>query len=184
MPRYNGICEQCGAEFNLYRGPNAKPPRFCSYRCYWASGDPGKNNRKGERKSGYRHVYMGRIDGKPKYILASHFVWDMTHPDDPVQPGDYVHHIDHNTLNDAPVNLRKMSVEQHQAYHAYLIPKNEASRRMKAYHAANPGRQRKGQTKICPVCGKEFYQPPSAPGVTCSYECSGKWSWMKKRGQT
>lgn len=36
-------------------------------------------------------------------------VWDMLNPDDKLQPGDEVDHIDHDKTNNRPANLRKVS---------------------------------------------------------------------------
>lgn len=184
MPRYEVECEQCGTSFSAYRGPGLGKPRFCSHACYTASGEMAKNSpfetgRTGERTSRHR-VYLGRVDGKPKYMQRSHWVWNQHHPDDPVQPGEHIHHIDHNKLNDDISNLRKLSATEHAEMHAREIEFNERSRRMRAYHAANPGKHRKGQPRICPICGNEFYRPPSASQVTCSYQCSGRWSARKR----
>jgi hypothetical protein len=35
--------------------------------------------------------------------------------------------------------------------------------------------QRRGQERMCLVCNKMFYRPPSAKSVTCSYACMGRW---------
>lgn len=182
-------CQQCGGFFDVPASIAARS-HYCSRACYAASGQPAKNAPNTRRKKqegetpGRKRVYLGKINGKPTYMPRSHAVWNKTHPDDPIGPSDRIHHIDHNEQNDDPANLFKMSMDQHQRYHALLIPKSERSRRKKAYFAANPGIQRKGTPNVCKVCGKSFYRPPSASQVTCSYECSGKWSWMRKRGQT
>lgn len=180
-------CDHCGNDFTV-KGAYAHRVHFCSRACYWASGGPAKNSPFQEGHSGPRKnrakVYVGRgDDGKPRYIPRSHWVWNQHHPNDPVQPGEHVHHIDLNKLNDDPTNLQKMSVSDHLSHHASLTQFEERSRRMRAYHAANPGKHRKGQPHICPVCGNEFYRPPSAPQVTCSYVCSGKWSAQCRKEQ-
>lgn len=183
MPTFTAQCEHCKREFSAVRTKKQGPPRFCSYQCYWDSGGPGQNNPNKDRKrsSGRRQVYIGRFNGRPRYIQESHFVWDMTRPDDPIQAGEYIHHADHDSLNNAPANLVKMRASDHQRHHAELIGSSERSRRMRAYHEANPGRQRAGTPRICAVCGREFYRPPSASQVTCSHVCSGKWSAAKRR---
>lgn len=185
MPRYEVECEQCGKSFTAYRGPDRGKPRFCSYDCYTKSGEMAKNSpfavgRTGQRTSRHR-VYLGRVDGKPKYMPRSHAVWNQHHPDDPVQPGDHVHHIDHDKLNDDPANLQKLTATEHAELHAGKIVNYERSRRMRAYHDANPGKHRKGKPSTCAVCGKEFYRPPSASQITCSYHCSGVWSASKRK---
>jgi hypothetical protein len=187
MPKIKEICSKCGKDFETYRSPNQPKPKFCSYECYWASGEPAKNTpnwrskkEKGE-KPGRKRVYIGRADGKPKYMPRSHYVWNSYHPDNVIEPGEYIHHIDGNKSKDDPANLQKMAISDHQSYHANNISSEERSRRMRAYHTAHPGCQRKGQTKICPICGKEFYRPPSAKAITCSYKCMGKYMTMVKK---
>lgn len=184
MPTFEVNCEQCGKPFKAKRARSQPKPRFCSAACYAKSGDMAKNSpfkagRTGQRASRY-HVYLGRVDGKPKYMPRSHWVWNQHHPDDPVQPGEHIHHIDHDKLNDEIANLQKLSAREHAELHAGEIVNYERSRRMRAYHAANPGKQRKGEPRICAVCGKEFYRPPSASQITCSYHCSGVWSARKR----
>lgn len=185
MATYEVNCEQCGKTFKARRAKGTRPPRFCSMACYAANGGMAKNSpfkegRTGKRTSRYR-VYLGRIDGKPKYMPRSHWVWNQHHPDDPVQPGEHVHHVDHDKLNDDISNLQKLSAGNHAALHAREIVNHERSRRMRAYHAANPGKHRKGESRICPVCGSEFYRSPSASAVTCSYRCSGTWTAQRRR---
>lgn len=39
---------------------------------------------------------------------------------------------------------------------------------------AQNGVQRAGEARRCPVCGVDFYRPPSAKATTCSYACMGR----------
>lgn len=187
MPKYEVECERCGKQFSAYRAPGRDKPRFCSYDCYFATGEMAKNSQfvpgyRGERTSRVK-VYLGRVDGKPKYMQRSHWVWNQHHPDDPVQPGEHIHHIDRDKLNDEISNLQKLTATEHEKMHAGEIVNYERSRRMRAYHSANPGKQRKGEPRICPVCGGEFYRPPSASQVTCSYQCSGRWTAQRRKNR-
>lgn len=113
--------------------------------------------------------------------MRSRWVWNETHPNDPVGPDEHIHHVDGDPLNDDPANLQKLTADEHDDIHrTFKRPSSDAlSRRMKAYHQANPGKQRRGVTKTCPVCGVEFYRPPSAKAETCSYACMGKLRSMK-----
>ena len=45
------------------------------------------------------------------------------------------------------------------------------------------GEARKNK-KICPVCGKEFYAPPSSKKITCSKECASKRKSDTNTGKT
>lgn len=185
MRGYKGNCERCGVVFTAKRRATAPPPRFCSRECYWASGAnsaslPTVINKKkyGEVPHGRKRVYLGKVDGKPRHMQRSHWVWNQHHPDDLVRPGEHVHHIDGNPTNDSIDNLAKYTAEDHADLHAaegsLAGPNAVLSARMKAWHAANPGKNRKGKPRTCPVCGVEFYRPPSAKAETCSYKCMGK----------
>jgi hypothetical protein len=79
--------------------------------------------------------------------------------------------------------LEKMDYSSHMRHHANEITSEERSRRMKNYREQHPEALRKGEPKICPVCGIEFYRPPSAKAITCSYECMGKLRTMQSNLQ-
>lgn len=114
-------------------------------------------------------------------MTRSRWVWNEQHPNDPVGPDEHIHHLDGDRLNDTPTNLVKVSAREHRGLHSHL-PAERVSRMsalMSAYHAANPGKQRTGSPKTCPVCGAEFYRPPSAKAITCSRQCMGKLRSMK-----
>lgn len=51
-------------------------------------------------------------------IARSHLVWNGANPNDPVQPGEHVHHINHVRDDDRPENLHKLSPFDHLSYHA------------------------------------------------------------------
>lgn len=182
-------CEQCGQEFPDKPG---RAGRFCSLECYWKAGGPAANipnvqrARTGVEAPGRKRKYLGRVDGKPQYMQRSHWFWNQAHPDDPVQPGEHVHHIDHDVTNDDPSNLAKYTADEHAALHAaegsLAGPPSVLSRRMTAYHKANPGRQRRGEPKTCPICGVEFYRPPSAKAQTCSAKCQGRLRSLRAKG--
>ncbi len=87
---------------------------------------PDNPNFKGEwigrvtRKKGSDYLfYMTWIDPKEReqhpttnkrgYTHRSHYVWNKSHPDDPVMPGQIVHHKNRNSIDDSPENLAKFS---------------------------------------------------------------------------
>ena len=59
-------------------------------------------------------------------IARSHYVWDLTHPDDPVLPGEVIHHMNGQSLDDRPENLAKLA---NQSVHAALHAPEIAARR-------------------------------------------------------
>lgn len=171
-------CVHCGQRAEKWRPPGDQP-KYCSPECYRAD----KVGRTYPRSPGSRR--RGRVkvgttsDGRAIYMQHSHWVWNREHPDDPVREGELIHHLDGNPANDDPSNLVKMNFADHSREHANQIERAERSRRMLAYHAANPGKHRRGKPKQCPVCGAEFYRPPSAKAETCSYKCMGRLRSMR-----
>lgn len=59
-----------------------------------------------------------RIKGTNKQMRRAHYVWDLHHPDDPILPGEIIHHDDDNKKNDAPENLKKMTDFEHKRLHS------------------------------------------------------------------
>ena len=177
-PPITKSCERCGQPF-VTKAATADRMRFCSYECYWATGVHNHRPRTVEPR--YERVYLGKDEaGRRRYMQRSHVVWNQAHPDDPVRPGEEIHHIDGNRLNDVPENLLKVTREEHQRLHPDRPIYHERRERALAHHAANPGKQRRGEPKSCPVCGVEFYRPPSAKAVTCSYACAHAYRRLKQ----
>lgn len=172
---YTLACASCGETFTTRRGASAPAPKYCSVPCYSAAGRSVRDVLRVAAPTRRRKVTRV-VDGRPISMMRARWVWNETHPDDPAGPDDHVHHIDGDPLNDDPANLLKVTIDDHIQLHERLPAGRVASmsRVMRAYHAANPGKQRKGQPKTCPVCGAEFYRPPSARARTCSYACMGK----------
>lgn len=53
-------------------------------------------------------------------IQRSHVVWNEHHPDDKVQPGEHVHHLNHVRDDDYVENLLKLDAAEHLSHHARL----------------------------------------------------------------
>ena len=50
--------------------------------------------------------------------MMTHVVWNVSNPDDLVHPGDNIHHIDGDALNDDMSNLQKMTRSEHSSFHS------------------------------------------------------------------
>jgi len=46
-------------------------------------------------------------------IPRSHYVWNSNYPENPVLPGEIIHHIDHDWQNDNIANLQKLKDKTH-----------------------------------------------------------------------
>jgi hypothetical protein len=78
-------------------------------------------------------------------IQRSHLVWDLAHPDDPVLPGQVIHHLDENSLNDVPENLRKYVSQSEHAHEHFSRPRGPLSPEHRA--AVSRGLRRFNQSK-------------------------------------
>lgn len=122
-------CEGCGQTFYLAAWKERKARiRHCSLACRKASWERA-------RPAGLVHEYArvgvsaeeaakyptAHPNGGSKWgMLRSHYAWNVAHPDDVVQPGESVHHIDGIKWNDDPANLRKTSHAGHRMIHANI----------------------------------------------------------------
>jgi HNH endonuclease len=143
--RTTTTCPVCGTVFTRIHAED-KPPRYCSRACSNKApgrmtaevrakiGRPSPQNKGGwiqrDRFGGERwrvpiphserHLHP-TID-KHGYIARSHLVWNQTHPDEPVLPGELIHHMNHDSLDDRPENLMKLSSQSlHAQHHAPSI---------------------------------------------------------------
>lgn len=73
-------------------------------------------------------------------MLRSRYVWNITHPNDPVQGRDHIHHRDHDTLNDSPENLEKLTPTQHAQHHS-----RQPRKPLSDAHKAALSRSKKGR---------------------------------------
>jgi hypothetical protein len=83
---------------------------------------------------------MGRkkvmIDGVR--VMRYHAVWNAAHPDDPVKPGEAIHHIDGDVENDVIENLQKMSQSEHKTLHSRV-----GTEALRKWQKENPEKARK-----------------------------------------
>ncbi len=147
----------CGAAFTRTHTAD-KPPRYCSRACANRApgrmtpevrariGRPNARNkggyivRTGRSKRGYVHVYVPvaerhlhpTLNRAKRTIQRSHYVWNHNHPDDPVLPGQLIHHLDDNSLNDAIDNLEKLPSQSAHASIHFRRPRRPLSEAHKA----------------------------------------------------
>lgn len=53
--------------------------------------------------------------------------WNLAHPDDPVLPGQIIHHRDEDSLNDQAENLEKLANQSAHAKHHFSQPRGPLS---------------------------------------------------------
>lgn len=83
--------------------------------------------------------YNSRVRVNGKQVRRSHVVWNDTHPDDLIMPGEVIHHKDGNKKNDNPENLAKMKDRKHRQL--------EADNRLKQWAEKNPQKAREWSQK-------------------------------------
>lgn len=144
--RYTGVCPNCGNEFT-----NKKRRTWCGVIC--SNKDPGLREKRNaslainaprgedhplykggvrlDKRTGRhyclvpveeRHMWGGRSS-----VLRYHMVWMKSHPDDPILPGQVIHHINHNPSDDRPENLMKLTKREHEELHAPENPQRLAN---------------------------------------------------------
>lgn len=96
-----------------------------------------------------------RVTVNGKRMLRSHAVWNENHPDDPVKPGEVVHHKDENKWNDSPGNLEKMSQAGHKSFHGNL-----GSEALRKWRKENPEKAREHGIKRALALKKELEARP------------------------
>ena len=77
-----------------------------------------------------------RIAGQKLTPLAR-FLWEQAHPNDPVRPGEEVHHKDFNSLNDTLSNFEKLTEFEHKLIHRKKTENDKANRNLAIRIAAD-----------------------------------------------
>jgi type IV secretory pathway VirB4 component len=62
--------------------------------------------------------YASRVRVNGKQVREAHVLWNKRHPNDPVLPGEVVHHKDENKKNDTSDSHEKMTDTEHRRHHA------------------------------------------------------------------
>jgi hypothetical protein len=76
--------------------------------------------------------YYARINGEK--IPRAYLVWNKYHPENPVKPGEVIHHINENKLDDKIENLQKMTDSEHRRLHGKEI----GARKLKEFREQHP----------------------------------------------
>lgn len=136
-------CPQCGVDFTRYHTAKLVP-KFCSRKCanHDRVGKASAQTRaklsdanRGSSNNNWGGGTKTRRDGrvlvrvpeserhlhptvyKDGYILRYVYVWNRSHPDNPVRRGDVIHHINENPSDDRLGNLEKTVQRHHAAHH-------------------------------------------------------------------
>ena len=98
--RKSAVCGTCGAEFTV---PTSRPTaKYCSRACYAVSLNKGGHL----STNGYRYIVVGgKRYAEHRYAMEQHL-------GRPLLPGENVHHLDGNKLNNAIENLELWYVGQ------------------------------------------------------------------------
>jgi hypothetical protein len=90
-----------------------------------------------------RHLHPTmRKDG---YIQRYQYVWNTAHPEDPVLPGDVIHHLNEDPADDRLENLEKTTQSKHARDHALGRRHTpEARARMRASQKTRREREAEG----------------------------------------
>jgi hypothetical protein len=122
-PNCTVLCETCGETRAVYRSPSAPPPRFCSLPCLGKAqrgeGNPAFTGGRHVLNTGYVVVLAPDHPAADSrgYILEHRLVAEKS-IGRPLLPGEVVHHLDHNPLNNDPANLEVLpSQSEHMKRH-------------------------------------------------------------------
>lgn len=126
MSMIERFCSNCGASVKRYSSQFSNPDRtFCNrtcqgaYRSRHARGAQAANWQGGSRKSGaYVEVYApwASCANQRGYAPLHRLVMELT-LGRALRPDEIVHHIDGDSLNNDPGNLRVMSQSEHARLH-------------------------------------------------------------------
>lgn len=170
MPR---VCERCGEP--LIQRANEKPGRFaarrfCSRRCSSHNGSEAARKLKLSRQPPTHEIerngYLLRWvrDAKPmssrhrsgNYRYVHRLVMEE-HLGRSLAPGETVHHINHDRLDNRIENLRLYSSNSE--------------------HRSDEERERRGPKPICPSCGQAARRGRTYCSRQCAVEGIGRGEW-------
>lgn len=134
-PNWTGDCAQCGNAFSRYVRPSRKPPRFCSLKC--SNNSPGMLvacTRFGDENPMWKGDRAKPQAGRTR---ALHRFSPLGCEKCPAKKAQR-HHVDGNTLNNDPSNIKFLCVRCHMEEDGRLIQAGHNFRANPLKGDANP----------------------------------------------
>lgn len=114
MPKIKCICPECGKEFYQYPCYIKQGIKRCSRKCQgkYLSGENNPIYKRGYTVSGgYKMICVNNEKVyEHRYIMEQHIGRKL-------KPGEEIHHIDGNKMNNSINNLMLLTMEEHKKFH-------------------------------------------------------------------
>lgn len=146
------VCKQCLREFH----PVNRDQATCSRTCMGLLKRGGQPLKRQPATRAYRHKVIGMErphgDGRwqvwtgERWDYRYRTAWNDAHPNDPLMPGEHIHHMNHDRSDDRPENLMKLSASAHAHEHSA----NQSAETRAKHRASALTRPRTPDGKLAP----------------------------------